>query len=172
MGFNFTPLQDQKKIASVPCFEDARADFAPFYSTVKKPEQVQKEIIRELAKLDGYGVRFVEGVFLEGNFKRYGYEVHFNFNGNPGKFRVAGLPMRYEDSKKREKVLAQALCIVREWVKSMVTTKVFIPGTVPLAQYLLVNPQGDTITDFIMSRGKLPELPAPQAEIVEGVVVE
>lgn len=158
MAFQFTPIGSEKQVISTPYFEDARADFAPFYATSKKPEQVQKEITQELAKLQGYGVRFVEGRFEEGKLRRWGYEVYFNFNGAPGKFRVAGLPMRHEDGKKRQRVLAQALCICREWVKSMVTTKVFIPGTVPLAQYLLVNPQGDTYTDFIMSRGKLPEL--------------
>ncbi len=172
MNFEFTPLQAQSQLPKVPFFEDARADFAPFYGTTKTPDTVQAEVIAELAKLGGYGVYFVYGAFQDGKLKRHGYEVRFTLNGAPGMFRVAGLPMRSEDSKKREKVLAQALCIVREWVKSMVTTKVFMPGTEPLAQYLLVNPEGDTITDYIISKGKLPQLAAPKVDVVEGVVVE
>lgn len=170
MAFQFTPLQDTNQAVSVPFFEDARADFAPFYSTSKAPDTVQAEIIAELAKLGGYAVYFVYGTFHDDKRKRHGYEVRFTLNGAPGMFRVAGLPMRTEDAKKREKVLAQALCICREWVKGMVTTKVFMPGTEPLAQYLLVNGQGDTITDFIISRGKLPELTATKGETVDAVV--
>lgn len=175
MAFQFTPIQEHNQIAGAPYFEDARADFAPFYATDKAPEAVQKEIIKELAKLDGYGVQFVYGAYSEGKTKRHGYEVRFNFSGAPGKFRVAGLPMRSETPKKRERVLAQALCICREWIKSMVTTKVFMPGTEPLAQYLLVNSQGDTITDWITRKGKLPEL-TPKVddaiEISKEVIVE
>lgn len=168
MTFQFTPAQDAKQSPAVPFFEDARADYAPFYSTTKTPEVVQSEIIVELAKLGGYAVYFVEGVFQLGKYKRHGYEVRFMANGAPGVFRVAGLPMRSEDTKKKQRVLAQALCIVREWVAGMVTAKTFMPGTEPLVQYLLVD-DVHTVTDHILSAGKLPEL-APATNCSTDVV--
>lgn len=168
MAFQFTPLQDANQIAKVPFFEDARADYAPFYGTTKAPDTVQAEIVTEVAKLGGYAVYFVYGAFQDGKQKRHGYEVRFMLNGTPGMFRVAGLPMKAETDKKRDQVLAQALCICREWVKGMVTTKIFMPGTEPLAQYLLVDPQGNnTITDWIISKGKLPELAAKADDVIE-----
>ncbi|MBL8165683.1 MAG: hypothetical protein JNJ61_27110 [Anaerolineae bacterium] len=173
MTFQFTPIPDTHK-PGVPYFEDARADYAPFYSTTKAPEAVQAEIVAEAAKLGGYAVYFVQGMFQDGKLKRHGYEARFMLNGAPGMFRVAGLPMRSEDPRKREKVLAQALCIVREWVRSMVTTKVFMPGTEPLAQYLLVDPRNSshTVTDYILNAGKLPQLNAPSGVTVDATFEE
>ncbi len=169
MSFQFTPIDQAAQQKRLPFFEEARADFAPYYSTTKKPDDVQAEIVTALGKLGGYGVYFLMGKFGE-KPTRYGYEVRFTLNGAPGLFRVAGMPMRTEDAKKRDRVLAQALCIVREWVTGMVTAKLFMPGTEPLAQYLLVD--GDnTITDFIISRGKLPELPKPKVDVLDGEVV-
>src|SRR5262249_37445423 len=101
MGFNFTPMQAPGKKQKAPFIEDARADFAPYYSTSKTPDDVQEEIIAELIKLGGYGVNFIQGKFEDGAYKRYGYEVRFMLNGAPGMFRVAGLPMKSETPKKR-----------------------------------------------------------------------
>ena len=169
-SFGFKPTEEAGKLPSVPYIEDARADYAPFYTTKKSPDDVKAEIIAELAKLGGYAAHFVQGVFEgDGKRKRHGYEVRFTYNGAPGMFRVAGLPMRSEDTNKRNRVLAQALCIVREWVRGMVTTRLFMPGTEPLAQYLLVNAQGDTVIDYILSAGKLPQLEAskPRVDVID-----
>jgi len=169
MSFQFTPLED-KATVHVPFLEDARADFAPYYTTEKKPEVVQSEIIVEMGKVGGYGVHFQMGIFGD-KPKRYGYNVRFMYNGAPGLFRVAGLPMHTETDKKRNQVLAQALCIVRDWAKQMVTAKVFMPGSEPLVQYLLVDPRGThTITDQIIQSGRLPALPG--SVTVEGEVVD
>lgn len=167
MDFQFTPMSEPTKV-KVPFLEDARADFAPYYTTDKKPEAVQSEIIVELAKLGGYGVHFQQGAFGE-KPKRYGYVVHFQFNGAPGMFRVAGLPMYTETEKKRNQVLAQALCVVRDWCKQMVTAKVFQPGAEPLVQYLLVE-EGVTLVDHVLKSGRLPMLAAPKGEIVDAKV--
>lgn len=169
-NFGFKPMENADKLPSVPFIEDARADYAPFYTTKKSPDDVKVEIIAELAKLGGYATYFVQGIFEGDNKrKRHGYEVHFTHNGAPGMFRVAGLPMRMEDASKRNRVLAQALCIVREWVKGMVTTKMFMPGTEPLAQYLLVDKEGHTVTDYILNAGKLPQLvaPTPDGDVID-----
>lgn len=167
MDFRFTPMSEPAKV-KVPYLEDARADFAPYYSTDKKPETVQSEIIVELAKLGGYGVYFQQGTFGD-KPKRYGYVVHFQFNGAPGMFRVAGLPMYSETEKKRGQVLAQALCVVRDWCKQMVTSKVFQPGAEPLLQFMLVA-EGVNITDHILKSGKLPMLAAPKSSVIDGHV--
>lgn len=170
MDFRFTPLSEPAAI-KVPYIEDARANFAPYYGTEKKLETIQSEIIVELAKLGGYGVYFQQGTFGD-KPKRYGYIIHFQFNGEPGLFRVAGLPMYTETPKKRNQVLAQALCIVRDWCKQMVTSKVFQPGSEPLVQFLLVNERdGVTIIDHILASGKLPML-TDKVEEVQVEVVE
>lgn len=175
MDFQFKPVSQPAAI-KVPYLEDARADFAPYYTTEKKPETVQSEIIVELAKVGGYGVYFQMGIFGE-KPKRYGYIVHFTYNGAPGLFRVAGLPMWNETDKKRNQVLAQALCIARDWAKQMVTAKVFMPGSEPLVQFLLVNgSENVTLTDHVLQSGNLPRLAGPKPEVkveeVHGEVVE
>lgn len=165
MNFQFTPLTETPTI-SVPFLEDARADFAPYYTTDKTPEKVQAEIVVELGKLGGYGVFFQLGTFSE-KPKRYGYVVNFQYNGSAGMIKVAGLPMKVEDPKKRQRVLAQALSIVRDWIKAQVTAKIFMPGTEPLVQFLLVEGER-TVTDFVIQSGRLPTA----KQLAAGTVVE
>lgn len=169
MSFVFTPISETAAV-KVPHLEDARADYAPYYSTNKTVEEVQAEIVIELGKLGGYGVGFQAGKFGEKPV-RYGFIVHFYYNNRPGMIRVAGLPMHSETDKKRRQVQAQALCIARDWIKAQVTAKVFMPGVEPLIQFLLVN--GDqTVTDYMMLSGRLPDGKQISSGGVEEVKVE
>lgn len=179
MGFEFKPSQDTNRLLPAPFFEDARADTAPNYATKKTPDVAKAEVIAELAKLGGIAVYFTEGAFEDGKLKRWGYEVRFTLDGRPGMFRVAGLSMRNPTPEKKQRVLAQALLTVRDWVIAMVTMKVFMPGTEPLIQFLLVDGAGgsQTVTDYIVTVGKLPQMPialpalTPKIDVVDGVVV-
>lgn len=172
MTFTFTPTTNMNDQAlKVPFIEDARADFAPFYSTSKSVEMLQSEVIAEVAKLGGGGVSFVEGFFGE-KPKRYGYLIEFNVNGHPARMVAAGLPMRTETPNKREQVRKQALANVREWLKAAVTARVFSPGANPLVQFLLVD--GDRTLIEALFEGKQLRLPQPtrraaaDEEIIEG----
>lgn len=52
--FIFTPEQTSSAQIYVPFIEDARADFAPYYSAKKTVIEVQGEIAAELGKLGGF----------------------------------------------------------------------------------------------------------------------
>lgn len=162
--FNFTPETIATPDIKPPFIEDARADFAPFYSTKKSVADVQGEISAELGKLGGLVNQFRSGWFGE-KPRRYGYEILFTFKGSPGLIRVARLPMRTETPTKKEQVAVQALCIAREWIKQMVTAKIFMPGTEPLLQYVLVE-GSMTLADYMMTNNKLPLLAAPAKPVV------
>lgn len=169
MGFQFTPDQHTPKL-DIPFFEDARADFAPYYSSAKSAVQAQLEISTELGKLGSQPIGFIPGLFGSGNAKRYGYEIRFLYGGVSGVICAAGLPLRRESPKKIEQVRVQALLNVRDWLKAAVTARVFNPGSDVLIPYLLVDGVR-TIADYIADTGRLPRLNPPTNEIVEGETV-
>lgn len=173
-NFTFTPTDSLNDlILRVPFIEDARADFAPFYSTSKTVDTLQNEVVTEVAKLGGGGVLFREGFFGE-KPKRYGYLISFNMNGQPARMVAAGLPIRSETPAKREQVKKQALANVREWLKAAVTARVFSPGANPLVQFLLVDGERTLIEAlFDGNQLRLPQPAKAQADdAVEGVVVD
>jgi hypothetical protein len=169
----FTPDIGQLDEIPIPYIEDAREDYAPFYRSRKTIPQVQGEISQELAKLGGYVSMYRPGWFQE-NPRRYGYEIHYIWNGATSLIRVAGLPMRVESDLKKQQVAVQALCIVREWLIGAVTSKVFLPGTHPLLQFVLMpgQPEPTTLADFLLRHGKLPALlAAGPSSVVDAEIV-
>jgi hypothetical protein len=159
--FDFTPDQDATKL-EIPDFEDARADFAPYYSTTTSLKSAQRQVLDELAKLGAGAILFRSGKFD----RRYGYLITFQLGTAQGVIRVAGLPIRAgQTDRKIEAVRIQALLNVRDWLKAAVTSQVFSPGSNPLLQHILVDGRR-TVADYIMESGRFPELAA--GEIVEG----
>lgn len=155
--FVFTPTEQQIAGVKVPFFEDARADLAPYYSSDKRIIDAQQEVVVELSKLGAGGVQFLEG-FFGVKPKRYGYEIRFAYLGGNGRMQVAGLPIKMEaTSKKVTQVRVQALLNVRDWLKSAVTSQIFAPGSYPLMQYLLVNPQ-QTLAEAALEARGLPDM--------------
>lgn len=159
-GFRFIP---DDSVMEVPYLEDARADYAPYWTeynrgaTAKKVRDAQQGISQEMAKLGAAPTRFVEGVFQNGQVRRHGIEIHFVYGGARGILRVAGLPMHSETDKKVLATKIQALKIVRDWLKSAVTAKVFSPGNDPLLGYLLLpDGSGRTVSDYIREQNELP----------------
>lgn len=159
MDFTFTPTDDTKT-PTVPYFEDARADYAPYYASGKSVSSAKKEVTAELAKLGGIVLAFREGYFRAGGRKRHGYEIEFLLEERRGVLRVAGLPVWNESKAKIDRVRVQALLNVRDWLKAAVTQPVFQPGAGhPLLMHLLVDGRR-TVADYITAAGRLPELPA------------
>lgn len=172
MSFNFTPTDDDLKSIRVPYLEDARADFAPYYSvsgwTVTR---AQTAVINECAKLGAAVLRFQEGWFDINKQRRLGYLIEFVLQGNPGRMPIAGLPTRGQlTDAKRNRVRVQALLNVRDWIKASVTARVFSPGTHPLIPYLL-TPGGETVAERLERMLSLPR-PADVAQLVEGELVD
>jgi hypothetical protein len=158
--FTFTPTNTVSEF-KVPYFEDARADFAPYYTVKNKTiQQAQAEVANELGKL-GAGVQsFQAGKFQIGKKTRYGFNIRFMYGGSQGIIRVAGLPMRSTVTKKKiEKVQIQALMNVRDWLKSAITSQTFSPGSDALIPYMLVDHtpgQEKTVADYIATMQSLP----------------
>lgn len=168
--FHFTPDETRQRI-EIPVFEDARADFAPYYRSRKPLEEAKSEVLTEMAKLGAGGIQFVPGHFGD-DPKRYGYVIRYWYGGVEGLIRVAGLPLRSETDSKVVKVRRQALLNVRDWLKAMVTQQVFSPGSEPLIQFLLVDGRR-TVTEAIIESGHLPQLNPPDDDVplIEGEVV-
>lgn len=164
MDFTFTAT-DKSATTAVPYYEDARADFAPYYRSGKSVKVAKTEVSAELTKLDAVVIAFREGFFGQ-KPRRYGYEIEFLLYDRRGVLRVAGLPMRRETPAKIEQVRVQALLNVRDWLKVAVTKQVFQPGSGhPLLMNMLVDGRR-TASDWIAERGRLPELAG--GDVVDG----
>ncbi|MFW5941906.1 MAG: hypothetical protein ACOCXI_08905 [Chloroflexota bacterium] len=162
--FHFTPDAQQQEQIEVPYFEEARANFAPYYSSTSTIARAQSEVITELARLGAGGILFVAGRFGE----RYGYEIRFTYGGAPGVIRVAGLPIaKTETERKIDQVRLQALLNVRDWLKAQVTHRVFSPGSDPLIQQLLVD-ERRTLAEFVRETRALPQPNPPEPPLIEG----
>lgn len=174
--FNFTPTERPKLEhagVKIPYFENARADFAPYYDVRDRTiEQAKSAVTAEVGKLGGAVIAFHEGYFGTGSEKRYGYIVDFQYGGAKGQFKAAGLPFKSgETENKIVKVRLQALLNIRDWLKSAVTAQVFSPGSDILIQYLLVDGKR-TLVEVMKETGKLPALSSIVGDIVDGEVVE
>lgn len=173
-GFTFTATESKAQI-DVPYIEDARANFAPYYSSRKTVAVAQSEVVAELDKLGAESVRFEKGHFDGTGIRRYGYRILFWYGSREGMIRAAGLPIRIYSEKKVDTVCLQALLNVRDWVKASVTAQVFSPGTDPLISHLLVDGER-TVADYIADMGQLPQMnPSPLldegGEIAEGEIL-
>lgn len=165
--FNFTPDPNQKEddLFAAPFLEDARTNFAPYYSSDKTEKAARDEVVAELVKLGASRVKFQSGRFLIGATERHGYNIRYLRHGSEGLIRVAGLPIRKPNQDKIDQVRVQALLNVRDWIKSAVTSRVFSPGSDILLQFTLADPAknitvGDLMRSFLQT-GQFPQLPPP-----------
>jgi len=164
MEFVVDPTQFQS--VHVPSFEDARADFAPYYRSRATVDQAIAQVATELSKLGAYMVGITEGRFREEEVSRVGYELRFSHAGMMGMLRVAGLPIAGgETPAKVMSVRVQALLNVRDWLKAAITAQVFSPGTNPLLAHLLLPDGKTTVAEYIAKQGTLPQLAPPEIEI-------
>ena len=111
------------------------------------------------------------GKFNVNGQERFGYVIEFLMQNAPGRIQVAGLPIHWYSLKKENGVRVQCLLNVRDWLKAAVTMQVFSPDTSPLIPYLLVpgaDGQQHTVAEYILSRGNLPMLAAPEITVERG----
>lgn len=161
--FHFTPTSTSMSTINIPYFEDARADFAPYYDVRNRTlSQAQSDIVVELSKLGAGYVLFEDGFFGMGKEIRHGYRITFMYGSAKGLIRAAGLPLKAsETERKLHQVKLQALMNVRDWLKATVTSMVFAPGSDILIPHLLVGDTNMTIADHIASTGNIPRLNPP-----------
>ena len=138
-SWTFTPTHDPMTAPTVPYFEDARADFAPYYRSRKTIKQAKQDVTTNLGLLGAALIEFREGTFEINQQSRKGYEVVFNWVGNMGVMRVAGLPMHSRTAVKEDQVKIQALLNLADWLKASITQRTFSPGDTPLLPFLLVD---------------------------------
>jgi hypothetical protein len=154
MSWQFTP--EQSKRLKAPAFEDARADFAPYYSSKISEASAKAQIAEELGKLRADVLAFERGLFTVNGQARVGYLIRFSLDGGTGVIRVAGLPLRSPTETKFQQVRVQALLNVRDWLKSAVTMQVFNPDTSPLLPYMTL-PNGMTVAEQVQAMLALPQ---------------
>jgi hypothetical protein len=167
--FVFTPENDSLDMMAVPYWEDARADYAPYYRSRSSIEAAKNEVVGEMSKLGGLVTAFRPGWFGSDR-KRYGYEIHFLYNHAPAVIRVAGLPMKFDETEvKKAAIAVQALLVVRDWLKNAVTAQIFMPRSMVLMQFLLVPGSGQgsplNLGEYLRETGQVPlALPSPVIE--------
>lgn len=153
MDFTFTPTESTPQQIKVPFFEDARADFAPYYRVETKRlnlEKAKDAVRQELSKLGAGGITFIEGIYRWGDSRRHGYQVEFMVGNAQGRMTCAGLPLKHsETAVKVLRVKVQALLNLRDQLKAAVTAQVFAPGFHPLVGTLLL-PNGHTVSEQVV----------------------
>lgn len=153
---DFVPEKLEMPALAVPYFEEQSEQKIPGRGTEKSPSQLQAEIRELMGKLGATNVIFTPGKFQDKPI-RYGYQMTFMIGGMAGRMEVAALPMKNEAPGKKEKALAQALYLVRNWLEGEVFSQVYRPGNVPLLPYL-IGPDNVTVQEAIVNSGKLPLL--------------
>lgn len=170
--YKFTPDKPASASVPVPYIEDARKDWAPYYSSTKTVEAAKMEVIDRLDQLGAGILVFQPGSYEIDGKKRLGFAISFTlnvqpFNGAPGEIRIAGLPIRTPSLAKERQVRVQALLIVADWLKSAVTARVFNPDAHPLVPYLLVPSKDGTALTVSQAVAQIVNRP-PTAELESG----
>jgi hypothetical protein len=174
--FDFTPIENDKDDSlAVPFLENARADFAPYYTADQHSWTVAKAKVAlesELGKLSATVSRYREGDFTIAGQVRRGYQIEFIWKGVRGRIMVAGLPIEKTTTDvKLNKAKIQALLNVRDWIKVAITARIFSPGEHPLISHLILK-NGRTTAEQLLDSMHLPQLPAGEFEIIEGEVMD
>jgi hypothetical protein len=172
--FTFTDVNSAGEGLKVPYIEEARSDYAPYYSPRGwSVQKAQAAVSAEFSKLGAGIQRFREVDFQIEGQERRGYFIEFVWRGVPGKMLVAGLPIRKQRTEvKLRDVKIQALLNVRDWIKSAVTAEVFSPGNSPFLPHLLLS-NGKTFAQQMIETGMLPPPPGSNGEVkyIEGEIV-
>lgn len=152
----FVPDKTELEKQVIPWFDDQTDSKIPGRGTRKDVTDLQGEIIELMGHLHAGGVSFIQGTH-PGKPTRYGFQIRFNINGVQGRIDVAALPIKSETPTKKDRALAQALYLVRDWLEAEVFSSVYRPGAVALLPFL-VNENGKTVTEAFISSGKIPLL--------------
>lgn len=170
-GMEFIPDETTSDKITAPFIEDARADFAPFYSSNKTIRQAKSDVENKLAKLGAAILRIQPGTFTVDKSKRFGYIIAFLLGGHEGKIQVACLPIRKHTAKKEKQVKVQALLNAAQWLQTLITQQVFNPGANPLTPYLLID-GNKTMLEYMTEKQTDLMLTAPKVEVSSDTIVD
>lgn len=168
MTFIPAPIEG-RDLEYVPYFDDIYKSGSgiPGSSAKGSIEDYQMQIEALIRQLNATHVQFVQGHYPgqgdpsagSGQVQpdRYGYQILFRLNGNPGRIDVAALPIRRESRHKIDRAKAQALFLVRDWLQSEVYSHLYRPGSITLIPYL-IGDDGRTVTETLLQSKALPML--------------
>lgn len=167
MTFDFKPDSEGEEMV-VPFYEDANnADGVIGYSTQRSQKELRSMITVAFGRLGAIVTSFQSGKF--GN--RYGFRIHFVYNGSEGRIDVCALPIQNETDSKIDRAKRHALYSVWKRLVHQYNTLLVMPGDVPLVPYML-NSEGQTMLEYIREMGQIPSLPDPQSRVVDGEFTE
>lgn len=170
----FIPDDMDKKEATIPWFEDAKAELGiKGHSTNKSITELKIEIKSAMSRLGGGVTSFITGKF-DTIPARIGYEIRFNYGSREGKIEIAALPLKKWTSTKETQSKKQALFTVREMLEAEFNSGMLVPGSAPLIPFLL-DDSGNTLAEALHLQAGIPLLSAPieeASEIVEGEIVD
>lgn len=152
----FIPEKPAPRGLDIPYFEDQKESKIPGRGTEKTIDALQMEITDLMLRLGAGAVRFTMGRF-EGPPPRFVFQIAFSMNGLPGRIDVAALPIRSLTDARKDRALAQALYLLRNWLESEVFSAVYRPGAIALLPFL-VGEDGRTITESFVAHEKLPSV--------------
>jgi len=153
---NFIPDQLHATKLDIPFFEEQKGENIPGRGTTKSCEKLQQEIRELMLKLEAFNTVFTPGTFAD-KPKRYGYRLTFRLAGVAGRMEIAALPIRNETATRKDRALAQALYLVRNWLEAEVFSQVYRPGSMPLVPYL-IGAGDKTVIEALVESGSLPLL--------------
>jgi hypothetical protein len=157
-------IPDDKGDLQLPYFEDAKNEIGVVgYSSQRSEAQLKTLIKTSMGYLGGNIVSFQSGKFGE----RYGYRIEFNYHGASGRIDIAALPIRDETNSRVSQAKRHALYSVWKKLESQFNSLLVMPGDVPLVPYML-NERGQTMLEWMRDQGKLPALPEPDDDVVDG----
>lgn len=161
MKFIPTPKSSFIKAEEIPWFDDTKGTGIPGNRARKELGKFMDEIEDLMSELGADRIRFHEGMYAggEGQPERHGYQVTFELNEVKGRLDVAALPMRSETAQKRDRALAMALTLLRNWLQSEVYSHLYRPGSIALIPFLIGH-DGKTVTESLSELYELPMLKA------------
>jgi hypothetical protein len=156
---NFIPEQPKAAIQDVPYFDDVTAaDGWEGHATNKSVDRLKQEVMSALERL-GASVRgFQRGIFVVGDKKREGFQIHYTVEQpggilHRGRLDVAALPVKDEGrlqktlTSRKDKSLKMALYMLREALNGTWFLQQLSPGYAPLMPWMLAK--GDrTVTQL------------------------
>lgn len=157
-------IPDDHDELTIPYFEDASSSLGVVgHSTNRSERELKVEIERAMGYLGASVSLFQAGKFDN----RYGYRIEFVWGGAKGRIDVAALPIRKETPARISQAKRQSLYSVMMRLSSQFNSQLVMPGDVPLVPFML-DKEGRTLIEAMRERGKLPALPAPNQDAVDG----
>src|SRR3989304_4432601 len=179
----FIPEQPSEAV-KVPFFDDVNLkDGWQGHTTTKSIDTLKSEIAKSISRIGGIVSGFQHGIFMIGDRKREGYQIHYAINSEngsivPGRLDIAALPVKETRrsykiiNKKREASLRMALYMIRNAIDGLWFLQQLSPGYAPLMPWMLAK-GGKTISQLWAESSVMNKLiPPGESDFIEGEIVE